>query len=341
MAHALLASSQFTLPPQPSPQLQLFMNSDDIPVSSSPDLVPSDRFPGRFCCSLSWGAILAGLTAAIALQVLFMLLGAGLGFAIYSPLTDANPIADFGVGAIIVQGISAVFSLWFGGWVAGRFAPKGVRTGWLHGFLVWCAATVAGVLIVSAGAGWALGDLSKLGCGGLSMAGKPAAVLAESAGSVAKEAAKNSSDTLESFVDEASGNASTGSTPGATIRTKREVGMAVARLFDPAQAANTAANRAALVKVLADHGSMSEADAGKTITQWTESYDHLQADLAVIKHEAEQKARVAAAKAAKALAIFSLCTFVAFVLGGLAASCGGSHGACHARKLEGAATVGL
>ena len=46
-----------------------------------------------------------------------MMLGAGLGFAIYSPLADANPIADLGKGAVIIEGISAVFSLWFGCWI--------------------------------------------------------------------------------------------------------------------------------------------------------------------------------------------------------------------------------
>jgi hypothetical protein len=82
--------------------------------------------------SVSWGAISAGIAAALAMQVLFMLLGAGLGFAIYTPLTDANPIANLGAGALVVQGISAVFSLWFGGWVAGRFTPTGTHaTGWL------------------------------------------------------------------------------------------------------------------------------------------------------------------------------------------------------------------
>jgi hypothetical protein len=75
---------------------------------------------------------------------------------------------------VIIEGISAVFSLWFGGWIAGRFTPEGARAcGWLHGFCVWAAATVAGVMIVSTGAGWALGDLSKLVGGGLSLAGKP------------------------------------------------------------------------------------------------------------------------------------------------------------------------
>lgn len=313
------------------------MNPDVTPITSNSDLLPTEHYHGRFCRSLSWGAIFAGLIAAIALQVLFMLLGAGLGFAIYSPLTDANPVADLGVGAVIVQGISAVFSLWFGGWVAGRFAPFGLRgTGWLHGFVVWCAATVAGVLVVTAGAGWALGDLSKLVGGGLSMAGKPAAALADSAASLAKDAAKRSSDTVASFVDEAAGNTTTtGTTPGVTVRAKREVGIAVARYFNPALEADKAANRAALVKVLADHGNMSEADADKMVNEWTKSYDDLKADLAATKNQAEQKAREAADKAAKVLAIFSLCTFVAFVIGAMAASCGGHQGACHARKLKG------
>src|ERR1700710_2966843 len=73
--------------------------------------------------SVSWGAIFAGWTAATSLQVLSIMLGAGLGFAIYEPMTDENPVASVGKGAIVVQGISAVFSLWFGGWVAGRLLP--------------------------------------------------------------------------------------------------------------------------------------------------------------------------------------------------------------------------
>ena len=68
---------------------------------------------------LSWAAIIAGLVAAMALEALFVLLGAALGFAIFSPLTDPNPGANFGAGAAVVEGVSAVVSLWFGGWVAG------------------------------------------------------------------------------------------------------------------------------------------------------------------------------------------------------------------------------
>lgn len=313
------------------------MNPNPPPSSSVSEMLPAnDRCRAHCCRSVSWAAIFAGLIAALALQVLFMLLGAGLGFAIYSPLTDANPIADLGKGAVFIEGISAVFSLWFGGWVAGRFTPAGVRaTGWLHGFSVWCAATVAGVMIVSTGAGWALSDLSKIVGGGLSLAGKPAAALAGGAADLAKDAVKQSGDTLASFIDEAVSSRPVGSTQNVTIRAKREVGLAVARLFNPARQANSRDNRAAVVKALVDYAGMSESDADQAVTDWTASYDRLKADLAAAKNEAETKGREAADKAAKALAVFSLCAFGAFVLGGLAASCGGHNGAKCAHKCEG------
>lgn len=282
---------------------------------------------------VSWAAIIAGITAALALQVLFMMLGAGLGFAIYTPLTDENPIANLGKGAVAVQGVSAVFSLWFGGWIAGRFAPIGARyTGWLHGFIVWCSATVAGVLLVSGGAGWALGDLSKLVGGGLSLAGKPAASAVDGATSVAKDALKRSSDTIVSFVDEAAGRISPASNLSGSIRAKREVGMAAARLFNPSSATNAAESRASLVKALVETTSVTEAEADKTVTAWTTSFDRLKSELAVAKEQAEAKAREAADKAADALSLFSICAFFAFVIGAGASACGGHLGAKTARR---------
>ena len=301
------------------------------PAPSPSVTEPLSAQPSHFtshCRSVSWPAIFAGTSAALALQVLFMMLGAGLGFAIYSPLTDANPIADLGTGAVLIQGLSAVLSLWFGGWVAGRFTPSGSRaTGWLHGFSVWCAATVAGVLFISLGAGWAMGDLSKLVGGGLSLAGKPAAAVAGSVSDLAKDALKQSTDTLASFTDEAIGSRAVDGPKNNLIRAKREVGMAVARLFNPMQQASVADNRAAVVKALVDHAGMSAADAERTVNEWTATYERLKTDLIAAKNDAEIKAREAADKASKALALFSIAAFVGFLLGGIAASCGGSHGA--------------
>ncbi len=287
------------------------------------------------CRSVSWGAILAGLTAAIALQVLFMLLGAGLGFAIYSPLTDENPVADLGKGAIIIQGISAVVSLWFGGWVAGRFTPIGVRrAGWLHGFLVWSGATVAGVLLVAGGAGWLLGDLSKLVGGGLSAAGKPLAAITSEATNLAKDALAQSNNSLSSFTDESLGGMRAGATAADRVRAKREISLAIARVFTPGEDALMPEKRAALVKVLAEQTALSQSEADHLVREWTDSYNQLRQDLAAAKEKAEIKARQLADDAADRLALFCLCTFVAFALGALAGSCGGSHGARCATRCE-------
>lgn len=296
------------------------------------DLLASAHPSHLFSAPISWGAIFAGLVAAVALQILFMMLGAGLGFAIYTPMTDENPVANLSKGAAVVQGVSAIFSLWFGGWVAGRFTPLAARAaGCLHGFIVWCAATVVGVLIVTAGAGWAMGDLSKLVGGGLAAAGKPAAALTGGAADAAKDALKKTGDTLNSFVEEASAGRPANSRE--TIRTKRELTAAVSRLFNPAGSANSSDARSATIAALVQSG-MSEGDAGKMVDDWTASYNRLKADLEAAKQHAAQKAREAADKAADALATLSLAAFFAFLLGVGAAACGGAIGAKHATKRD-------
>lgn len=292
-----------------------------------PNLVPHHRsWP-----TVSWAAIFAGLTAAMALQVLFMMLGSGLGFAIYTPLTDEHPIADLGKGAVVIQGVSAIFSLWLGGWVAGRFTPLTVRaSGALHGFLVWCAATVAAVIVVAAGAGWAMGDLSKLVGGGLSAAGRPAAA-ASGVADAAKDGLKKTGDTLNSFVDEALSGRPANTRESA--RAKREVGAAVARLFTPTGQTNPAEARSATVNALVQSG-LSEADAGRMVDEWTASYERLKADLAAARQQAETKAREAADKTADALSLLSLVAFVSFLFGAGSAACGGATGARHASQRE-------
>jgi hypothetical protein len=301
------------------------------PTTVSP--VSSLRAP---CAHVSWGAIFAGLATALAMQLVFTLLGAGLGFAIYHPLTETNPVKDLATGSVVVQGVSAVFSLWFGGWVAGRFARRNtLRAGWLHGFLVWATGTVAAILLASAGAGWALGDLSKLVGGGLSAAGKPLAAAAGGATEVAKDALQKTRDTVSSYVDEAaSGQSQDSSNRSRSIRAKREIGLAATRYFAGTEESARAANRTALVTALVNETGASQADAERTVADWTASYDRVKADLAAAKNQAEARAREVADQAAKELAILSLGAFVGLILGGLAASVGGHHGAKHAFLVE-------
>lgn len=290
----------------------------------------------RSARSLRWGAIFAGAVAALALQIVLMMLGAGLGLAVYNPLTEENPLADFGAGAAVIQGITAVISLWAGGWVAGRFlGVMGRKFGGLHGFMVWSLATVAAIVALSTGAGWALGDLSKIVGGGLSLAGKPAAAAVSGATDMAKDALERSRGMLGSFTEEGLSNPPAGKSAADTIRAKREIGFAVTRLFASTAPSTNAENQNALVTLLVDNQGMTEDNARKMVEGWTASYQKLKAELDAAKKVAEQRAKEMAEKTANTLSILSLVYFGAFLLGAVFSFLGGKHGgACAYRHAE-------
>jgi len=281
-----------------------------------------------------WGAIIAGAVAALALQVVLMMLGAGLGLAIYNPLTDENPIAELGTGAAVIQGLAAVVSLWAGGWVAGRFTGRaGRKIGSLHGFMVWCLAVTA-ILVTTGLAGWALGDSSKIVGGGLSAAGRPLAVAAGGATDMAKNSLERSRGMIGSFVDEGLSNVARGKGAADGIRAKRELGFAVTRLFT-GDSSTLADNRQAVVTLLVENQGMTEADARKTVVGWSAAYEELKADLDLAKAKFELRAREMAEKSANTLSILSLCAFAAFVLGAVSATMGGKHGGdCACKRAE-------
>lgn len=300
-------------------------------VETPPDLALTAPLNRR---SVSWGAIFAGWSAGFALQLLFIMLGAGLGFAMFEPTSDDNPVASVGKGAVIIQGVSAVFSLWFGGWVAGRLlAVSNRRSALVHGFVVWCVSTIAGAIVVASGAGWMTGGLAKAAGGGLSALGKPAAAAVGGAADLAKESASQISDTLGSFTNESLKRGNQDPSSSEAIRAKREVGMAVARLFNPAQESSRSDNRAALVRVLVEQTGRSEAEANQMVADWTTSYDRLKQDLQGAKDQAAAKAKAVAEESSHNLAMFALGSFLAFVIGAIAASLGAKHGAaCAERK---------
>src|ERR1700733_3853692 len=102
------------------------------PATTTPVLYDTRRLP-----SLCWKAIFGGSVAAVGIHILLTALGVGAGLATFSPISDANPVSHFSVGAAIVWSLCALVSLWFGGLVAGRFSHS-LHSGFVHGVLVWC-----------------------------------------------------------------------------------------------------------------------------------------------------------------------------------------------------------
>lgn len=105
---------------------------------------------------LSWGAIFAGVVIATALQIVFALLGVGLGFLGWDP---GDPLANLGIGTAIWMGIAGIVSLFIGGLTTGRLA--GVLTrgdGALHGVVMWSLSTLLAAWLVWGGFSFLLGN---------------------------------------------------------------------------------------------------------------------------------------------------------------------------------------
>jgi hypothetical protein len=285
------------------------MNNDPtVPVLSK--TVVDRIFP-----SLCWKAIFGGTVAAIGIHILLTTLGTGAGLATFSPNADNDPVKHFNVGAAVIWSVCALVALLFGGLVAGRFSQS-IHTGFVHGILVWSLTLILTLALLSLGTGMILG-------GAMKAVGGVAGIGANAAASGGKQTA----DEITSFTDEAIQSIPTNSAPKATVRAKREVGFAVARLFAPENDVNSQTNREALIKALVDTTQMSGADATRTVDDWTNSYNEL-------KGELKQKADVAA----RNLSCAATWTFFALLIGLLVTGFGGALGAkCavrHAAKLS-------
>jgi hypothetical protein len=279
---------------------------------------------------LSWGAIIGGTVAAIGIQILLSALGVGAGLALFNPVTDADPTKHFSEGAAAVWSICALVSLFFGAVIAGRFSTS-LHHGLVHGIIVWSCTLIIALLLLSLGTDIALGGALKIIGQGLGIGTK--AVVTGTAG-IAQEATKRTTDQVTSFINEAVESVPTNSAPKAATRAQREVGIAATRFFLSGDDVSSPTNRATLIKALEDYTQVPEAEATRTVDDWTASYKELQADLADIKNKAEEKAKTAADEAAKDLATAGTWLFFGLLLGLLVSAGGGILGADFALKRQ-------
>jgi hypothetical protein len=102
--------------------------------------------------AVSWGAIVAGATAAASLSLILLMLGTGFGLSSVSPWAyNGVSATTFGVSAIVWLTFTQIVASGMGGYLAGR-----LRTRWIgvqmdevyfrdtaHGFLAWAVASLA------------------------------------------------------------------------------------------------------------------------------------------------------------------------------------------------------
>jgi hypothetical protein len=103
---------------------------------------------------VSWSAIWVGALAALALALLFGLVGIALGVHLLGPSQRLVDWRKFGVGALVFSVAGAFFSGVLGGWVAGKIAGLlRAEPAMLHGAIVWLVTVPLLLTLAALGAG--------------------------------------------------------------------------------------------------------------------------------------------------------------------------------------------
>jgi len=257
----------------------------------------------------SWQAIIAGAFVAVAVSLILLALGSGLGFASVSPWSDRGVSATTftvttAIWLIVMQWISAGF----GGYIAGRLRIRWVGThthevffrDTAHGLVTWAVATVLIAAIV------ATSFVSALGGGVRAVSDVASAGVRGAMSAVSSPGSIYSIDKL--FRSAASASAPAAGDP------RIEAGHIIANAAVTGSVSDE--DRAYLADVVAAKSGVSQADAQKRVDDFIATA--MQAE-AKVKAEADT-ARKAAAEAsiymALSLLVGAFIASVAAALGG-------------------------
>lgn len=260
---------------------------------------------------VSWGAILAGVAAALTVQLLLNVLGIGIGLsALDVNQTAENPTAG---------GFSTTAGIWFvvvgivaslvGGIVAGRLSgTSDDNTARWHGFVSWCVATLLLFYLLTSAIGGIIG-------GAFNALGSTVSGVSRAAAStVSGVAANTDGDALAAQVRRLVNPNEAQSVQDSVIAYIR------ASAAGDQAAANAARDRA--VNSLAQVANISPDEARTRIQEAEQQYRQT-------VEQARQQATRAAEAARKGAATAGILGFVALALGAVAAWFGGGIGAPH------------
>ncbi|MET0171746.1 PhnA-like protein [Neorhizobium sp. BT27B] len=281
--------------------------STNLPVENALDNLPNSTASLH---KVSWGAILAGVVIALAVQFLLNLLGVGIGAAILDPATSDNPqVRTFSIGGGIWFVLAGIVSAFLGGYVASRLSGRASRsTGGYHGLTSWAVTTlvVLYLLTTSVGAliGGAFSGLSSV-IGGV---GQTAATAASAAPAMVNSA--NPMAGIEQQIRNTTGS------DAKALQDAAVTAMQAVVTGDQAAAEDT---RTRAADAIARSQGIPADQARTQVEQYEKTYRDNMAT-------AKQKALEAAQLAATTVSAGAILGFIALVLGAVASWFGGLYG---------------
>jgi polyhydroxyalkanoate synthesis regulator phasin len=261
---------------------------------------------------MSWGAVLAGAVVALSVQVLLSLLGIGIGLATVDPAAGDTPdAASFGIASGVFYAVVTLVSLFAGGWVAGRLAGMPVRTdGLLHGLVTWAVAMLLLLYVVTTTVG-------ALVSGALGMVSSTLQTAAQGMQAAAGAAAQtdigeDALNTIQQQAQQLLGQAQQATGAQDTSELLNQV-MAIA------QGGVSDQEQQRIVDQIVQRTGVTRQEAEAQLQQLQTQYQEATA-------AAEEQARAAAQATSEAVSQGAFWSFVALLLGAIAAAVGGLVG---------------
>ncbi len=274
---------------------------------------------------ISWGAIIAGAIVALVLQVMFGLLGLGIGLATVDPQGGGTPSATtLGSSAGIYAGITILLSIFAGAYTAARMAGTfSRRDSAIHGIVTWALATLVAVWLVASGASAIVtGAFGAVGSVASSIGGAASAVIPNSLDSLPPELRGQAEDLLaqgenqaQQTAQQVQGAAQEAAQEAQQATGTQDTGAALREILAGVQTDATPEQRQAAVQVIASQAGISEQEAETRLTQFQGQYE-----------AAVQEVQAAAATAADAVSATAFAAFVVMLLGAIVAALGGIVG---------------
>ena len=312
--------------------------------------------PPSLLTRVSWGAIFAGTLVAVAVTAFLGLLGLGLGFAAIDPM-DSAPFAGIGKATLIWWGVTNVVALLLGGFVAARLAgiPKGL-TGALHGLAVWSLGLLLTLWLATTAVGAVLGAASSVvsttaritasvagTVGGAAVSAGEAAMPGDAelqralreqgltreavrreAQEISRAAGLDRSDARRAQDIVAQAGRDMVMTPGDA---GDDLAQAVDRLFSGGNAPLSEAERRRLAEEIASRAGMTPEQAEQVAARWQAQADAAAERVSTTAEQAQIRARELSGKGLDALSQAAWATFIAALIGLLAALIGSILGA--------------
>ena len=260
---------------------------------------------------ISWGAIVAGVVIAIAVQLVLGILGTGIGLSLVDPVEGTTPgAAGFGIGAGIYWLITTVIALGAGGYAAARVA--GVRDrfdGLVHGLVVWGVTLILTLYLLTSAVGGIIG-------GAFRTVGSVASAAGTGIGAAAPKIADVAGVDVTDVREEAAQYlATTPSDPAQMTpeQAQKEIAQELPALAAGGQEGAQAENR--IVDIVAAQRKISRPEAQAQVTR-------AKAQFVQTKNKAVATAKTATDKAAGAAAGTSFTLVIALLIGAAAAAFG-------------------